>query len=85
MYIFNIFSMFLFLTLCSGFWTYLCFCRLQNMVTHRPSPRFSVEQLGIGKVVVYFLTAISVAIIWTIIHHVACFPFSSLDVGMCLR
>ena len=44
---------------------------------------FCFEQLGIGKVVVYFLTAISVDIIWTIIHHVACFPFSSLDVGMC--
>ena len=53
------------------------------MVTHRPGPRFSVEQLGIGKVVVYLLTAISVAIIWTMIHHVACFWFSSLDVGMC--
>ena len=56
---------------------------LQNMVTHRPGPQLSVEQLGIGKVVVYFLTAISVAIFWTIIHHVACFPFSSLYVGMC--
>ena len=62
--------MFLFLTLCSGFWPYLCFCMLQNMVTQRPSPRFSVERLGIGTLVVYFLTAISVAIIWTRIHHV---------------
>ena len=56
---------------------------LQNMLTHRPSPRFSVEQLGIGKVVVYFLTAISVSIIWTLIHHVACYLFSSIHVGMC--
>ena len=74
--------MFLFLTLWSGFWTYLCLCMLQNMVTHRPGPRFSVEQSGIGKVVVYFLTAISVAIIWSITHHIAWFPLSSLDVGM---
>ena len=55
---------------------------LQNMVTHLPGPRFSVEQLGIGKVVVYFMTAISVAIIWSITYHIAWFPLSSLDVGM---
>ena len=38
--------------------------------------------LGIGKVVVYFVTAFFVAIVSTILH-LGFFPFSSLDLGMC--
>ena len=53
------------------------------MHTHLPSPRLSPEQSGIVMVVVYFVTAFWVAMIWNIPHHASSFHFSSLGVGMC--
>ena len=75
--------MLLLLTLCSGFWAYRCFCVFADMHTHLPSPRLYFEKSGIVMVVLYFVTAFWVAMIWNILHHASSFHFSPLGVGMC--
>ena len=54
-----------------------------DMHTPLPIPRLSPEQSGIVMVVVYFVTAFWVAMIWNIPHHASSFHVSSLGVGMC--